>query len=407
MDKSVCLRDCNRHGRNANDVDINSVIFRDQLRNLLYNKDRTKQLPLGCHLWPKNLQEALAKGLMAGDGHWKRDNLNVYATTSIHIAKMLGLILERLGWYYNCSIIYRDGRLPMYIFEIRTDGKRKSHETLYRDGFVFVKVKSSNLSNFKGEVVNIDVEDDHNYVTLQGLQHNCEGQGMPAWEAMACGVPVAAMEYSAMEDYFRCSENISIDIERFFWEAIIETEQKRALPNNNDFANKLDRFLRLTENARTEKSRKVRSYIEELVDTYGSDQKMPRYSWDRTAAIWAQVIRETKIKDPQTTWLCPTSREHHPNLIPPSNDMNNSEFVNWVIGKVWGRPDMLQTHFSGDWLKCLNSGLRAVGGNQVQFSRRQFVEHFMEMVKQRNIVEGKRLALLNKTTPNAVNVEMM
>ncbi|GAG24331.1 unnamed protein product, partial [marine sediment metagenome] len=211
-----------------------------------------------------------------------------------------------------------------------------------------------------------------------------EGQGMPALEAMACGVLVAAMKYSAMEDYFQCSTSIEINIERFFWEAIIETEQKRALPNNNDFANKLDKFLRLSETIRAEKSRQTRGYMEELVDTYGQNQKMPRYSWDRTAAIWAQVIRETKIKDPNTTWFCPTSRAHHPNLIPPSNDMNNSEFVNWVISKIWNRPDMLRTYFAGEWLKSLNSGFRIMGDRQIQFNRQQLVEHFMEMVRQAN-----------------------
>lgn len=296
----------------------------------------------------------------------------------------------------------------MYRFEIRTDKQRKSHETLYKDGFVFIKVKSSDLSDFDDEVVNIDVENDHNYVTLQGLQHNCEGFGMPCVDAIACGVPVAAVDYSAMQDHLRCPTSIPIDVERFFWEAIIETEQRRALPNNAGFAAKLDHFLKQSESSRIEKSKQTRQYAEELVDTYGSEQKMQRYSWDRTAAIWAQVIRETEIKDPKTTWLCPTSRAHHPNLTPPSNDMNNSDFVNWVIGKVWNRPDMLRTHFSGEWLKCLNSGTRAVGGNQVPFNRQQFVEHFMEMVKQGNVIEEKRLAMLsNKTTSGTMNVTVM
>jgi len=235
----------------------------------------------------------------------------------------------------------------------------------------------------------------------------CEGWGMPLTEAQACGVPTMAVRYSAMEDHLESPTAIPIEVERFFWEAIIETEQRRALPNNGDFVRKLDKFLKQSEAVRDDKARQTREYIEELVPTYGQDQPMRRRGWERAAAIWGQVIRETDIKDQQTTWLCPTSRAHHPNLVPPSNDMNNSEFVNWVIGKVWNRPDMLRTHFAGDWLKSLNSGSKTAGDRRVPFDRKAFVEHFMEMVKQGNTVEEKRLASMNRETPDQVNVTVI
>jgi hypothetical protein len=158
---------------------------------------------------------------------------------------------------------------------------------------------------------------------------------------------------------------------------------------------------------RDEKCRQTRAYIEELVDTYGQDIKMRRRGWERTAAIWGQVIRETDIYDPQETWLCPDTRVRKPVLTPPSNNMNNSEFVNWVIGDVWGRQDMLQTHFAGDWLQILNSGARSMGENRVPFGRREFVEHFMIMVQEYNVVEGKRLAMLNREVKDHVEVTVM
>lgn len=234
----------------------------------------------------------------------------------------------------------------------------------------------------------------------------CEGSGMPPVEAMCCGVPVMAVDYSAMHDYFDCSTAIPIRVERFFWEAIIETEQKRALPDNMDFVNKLNRFLKQSESQRIERSKQTRQYATELVDTYGQDQKMPRYSWDRTAAIWGQVIREIKIKDPKTTWLCPTSRVYHPNLIPPSDNMDNSEFVNWVIGKVWNRPDMLHTHFAGEWLKSLNSGSRTMGDKRIPFDRKMLVEHFIGIINQANVVEQNRLAMLNNQNHGTMNVNI-
>lgn len=392
-------------GRDAVVTNICDTNLRNIFRKICYHKDRTKQLPIGCHLWPKKLQEQLVRGLMAGDGHQKKEWLNVYCTTSVHIAKILCPILERLGWYYCCHIQYRekDGKLPMYRFEIRTDGLRKSHETLYRDGFVLTKVASSNPSDFNGNVITIDVEDDHNYNTICGMSHNCEGWGMPCTEAMACGVPVAAVNYSAMQDHLKCPSSIPIEVERFFWEAIIETEQRRALPNNSDFVAKLDRFLKQTVDQRVEKARQTRQYITELMDTYGQDIKMPRCGWERTAAIWKNLINNIPIKDREDTWLCPVSRIRRPNLKPPKLDMNNTEFVTWVIRDIWNRPSMARTYFAGEWIKSLNSGFRTHGDKRVPFDRNSLVEHFVQCVQRENSVEEKRLALLHRVKQDKVN----
>jgi len=235
----------------------------------------------------------------------------------------------------------------------------------------------------------------------------CEGFGLPVTEAQSCGVPSMVVDYSAMQDHLSCPTSIAINVGRFFWEAIIETEQKRALPNNMDFINKLDRFLKQNESKRIEQSKLTRQYATELVDVYGQNQKMPRYSWDRTAAIWGQVIRETKIKNQQKTWLCPTSRVKHPNLTPPNNNMDNSEFVNWIIGKVWDHPEMLHTHFAGEWLKSLNSGFRTVGDRRVPFDRKEFINYFMEIIKNANKLEERRLALLNRKIADQVNITVM
>ena len=235
----------------------------------------------------------------------------------------------------------------------------------------------------------------------------CEGFGMPCIDAISCGVPVAAVDYSAMQDHLRCPTSIPIKVQRFFWEAIIETEQKRALPDNNDFISKLDRFLKFSDEKRQEISRKTREYAVELVDTYGTDQKLPRYGWERTTEIWRNVLRETSVKDRETTWLCKTPRIKQPNIVPPSKNMDNSKFVNWVIGKVWGRPDMLHTHFAGEWLKCLNSGARTVGDQRHPFDRNQFVNHFLEIVRQDNAVEQKRINEMNKVAQDDVSAVVM
>ena len=234
----------------------------------------------------------------------------------------------------------------------------------------------------------------------------CEGWGMPLTEAQACGVPTMAVNYSAMEDHLQCPTAIPVEVERFFWEAIIETEQKRALPDNRDFIQKLNKFLKQNESRRNEKNLQTRQYVEELVETYGQTAKMRRRSWERTAAIWIQVIKETEIYDQNNTWLKPDVDINEPDLTAPSNNMNNSEFVNWVIGKIWKRPDMINTYFAADWLKALNSGSRTIGDKTVPFDRRMMIEHFMGMVKESNNLEMQRIHGLQESKSNSVSVNI-
>lgn len=402
MNKKGRIRDCNRYGKKAVDVDINGMDLTNQLRALLYTSDKVKQLPYQCHLWPRNLQEQLVRGLMAGDGHWSKrcEWLNVFCTTSVHIAKMLCPILERLGWYYCCSVQHREasGRLPMYRFEIRTDRKKANHETLYRDGFVLTKVKSCEKSEYSGEVVNIDVEDDHHYVTLEGLKHNCEGWALPIGDATACGVPAAAVDYSAMQDHLMCPTNIPIPVGSFFRESVVETEQKRALPDNEKFADIIDKFVRLSESVRTERAIKTRQYAIEPVATYG--KMMPRYSFDRTAEIWRNVLKNTEVNDISETWLSQTPRIITPDLKVPKQNMSNSEFVNWAISNVLRKPDMLNTCFANDWLEALNTGLVVSGDRRVPFDRNTLIQRFLDIVSTFNHAESQRIAI---TSPNNKN----
>ena len=406
MGRNACVRDCNVYGRHAKDIDINGIDFTHQLRNLLYHDDKTKQLPVGCHLWPVKLQQALMEGLMSGDGHQSKNAkwLNIYCTTSVHIAKMVGPILDRLGWYYCCNIQYREGRLPMYRFEIRTDGQRKSHETLHREGFVLTKVASSNPSDFDGDVITIDVEDDHNYNTICGMSHNCEGFGMPCVDAMACGIPVAAVRYSAMEDHLEAPHSIPIEVQRFFREPMIETEQKRALPDNQDFCNKLDRFLKLGQDKRSRMSKEIREYIVEPTETYGTDKILPRCSWERTAEIWRNVLAETEIYDPETTWLDPNPQLTPTNISPPSNQMNNAEFVRWVISHIWNRPDMAHTVFAGQWIRGLNIGFIIEGTQKTKVDKNIMMQHFVRLAEERNYLEKVRTKGMNKTSGDKVSV---
>ena len=84
----------------------------------------------------------------------------------------------------------------------------------------------------------------------------CEGFGMPQVEAGACGVPVAATNYSAMEDTLHWLKGYKINVETMARE--LETNAERAYPDNNHLAKIIEKHLSLSEEKRIKKAINVR-----------------------------------------------------------------------------------------------------------------------------------------------------
>jgi len=239
-----------------------------------------------------------------------------------------------------------------------------------------------------------------------GVQYTiCEGWSMTITEENSCGVPVLATDYSAIKDHMNNPGNTPINVGRFFYEAIFETEQKRALPDNNDFVNKLDKFLRLNKEQREKISQDVRNYIIEPVSVYGQDEKLPRYSWERTAAIWKNVIDKCEIHDPEMTWFSKESRHIDIQNLEMPQDLDNVEFVNFVLKEVYKRPELQNTYFALEWAKWLNIGSMFVGQQRIPVDRKYVINHFLNLVGRHNIADKKRLGVLQKVeNPNSVQM---
>jgi glycosyltransferase involved in cell wall biosynthesis len=223
-----------------------------------------------------------------------------------------------------------------------------------------------------------------------------EGWGMPLTDAMACGIPCMAVRYSAMEDHLKCPTSIPIEVGRFFYESIVETEQRRALPDNNDFVNKLDHFIKLSEEKRNQLSIDTRNYAVENDSVYGQNEKLPRFSWDRTAAIWQNILREYPIYDPKDTWLNTIPNIYKPKLSQSLNQLNNLEFIRSIVANVLNRPDLINSQFAIEWIKYLNAGFRINGNERINVDRKYVIDTFMKMIEYKNNMEINKVNLLNK-----------
>lgn len=153
---------------------------------------------------------------------------------------------------------------------------------------------------------------------------NSEGFGMPQVEASSCGVPVFAIDYSAMSDVVRKIRGYPIKYLKLAKEA--DTGCNRAIPDNVDFVNQLVKFAQLPETWRNKKGFEARKATE------------LHYDWDKTSKIWEKHFDSVPLKDVASTWESPV-KIHEPNTEIPIN-LTPEQFIQWAIINVAGRPEL-------------------------------------------------------------------
>jgi glycosyltransferase involved in cell wall biosynthesis len=226
----------------------------------------------------------------------------------------------------------------------------------------------------------------------------CEGFGMPQVEAAACGVPVMATNYSAMESILKNLGGIPIDIERMFWDS--GTSCSRALPRNQDFVDKLANFLSKPSSLRQKIGR----------EHWIKAQKF--YNYDRTAKIWEDHFDSIT---PKNNWTA-SPRIHEPRFdIPPGLD--NEQFIKWCILNIWGEPSHLSSYTTMKMLRDLNYGEAIRGTGDVLFNEASYlgnaqkyqpfnysdaVNNFQRLAEKRNYFERLRVGLIQEPKPEFI-----
>lgn len=223
------------------------------------------------------------------------------------------------------------------------------------------------------------------------VQYSCsEGLGMPQIEGAACGLPVFAVDYSAMADVVRKVNGFPIKVQRFFREP--ETHRQLALPDNENFVIQLANFLSLPEPIRKKRGWEARKLAQK------------HYDWDATAAKWSGVFDTMEVPSHEHTWNSP-KRSFVPNQNVP-NGTSNEQFVSWCLTNMAGRPDLIGTHFAARIVRDLNWGMKVgeKGGRyfddlstlgnrpmKQDFGRDQAAEIFLGLVNKLNKWDSLRL----------------
>lgn len=168
----------------------------------------------------------------------------------------------------------------------------------------------------------------------------CEGLGIPAVEAAACGTPVAAVNYSAMEDVVRFTNGYPIEPAVLPRE--METNADRAWPNNQDLANVLKHHFSLDKGLAQKKRDRSR------------DGAANRYTTEQAVKQWEKYLDSVDLSKIKRKWDEPPRHINIPQSIP--ENMSFEQFVNWCGVTMLQDPEYVFSYKGLRFLKWLNEG---------------------------------------------------
>ena len=316
--------------------------------------------------------------------------------------KAFGKYLEKTGdknTYLYCHTSYPDNGwdLPKYLFDAGISSRVLFTYVCEACGAVTSNKFSdtvrpcSQCKSFASKMSNVSTGVDtktlaaiYNLFDVYIQPANSEGFGLPIVESAACGVPLLATDYSAMESEVRKLKGNPIKLESKHLE--METGCYRAIPDQDHIVELLEQMLHKPEAMRAIDGQKIRQAFE---DNYG---------WDKTAKVWEECIDELDYG----TWDAPFNPSNPDLEIPKFN--NNKELIDFMVLRVLNEPRLLNTYSMNKILRDLNfaSFKKNPGGffygelslfnreNYRPFTSEMLVNSFKDRAKTKNFWENAR-----------------
>lgn len=255
------------------------------------------------------------------------------------------------------------------------------------------------LSNVKSGAEYEDLAKIINLFDLYVQYANCEGFGLPQVEAAACGVPVMATDYSAMESVIKNLNGIPVKPKALYKE--LETGCLRAVPDNELAAQLMKSFFEKSEEERKAIGKETRELF------------LKHYRWEQSGSAWENYFDSVEILPDHLTWNSPPRirrPEPKPESIP--NNINNNTLAKWLISQVLCEPEKLNTYLEARLTRDLmykthtsltggmyfNESSAAFDGKQGRsyFDFNVAYDHMLALCNRRNYWEHKRIEAQKK-----------
>lgn len=169
---------------NSTNVKANSYPLGRWLKHIFNGNARSKKVPNFMYFQNKENIESFIKGVFEGDGHAGGNEHRISLASKEAILGIMRLC-HKLGLHPNHSRGKRNGRyyyhlgLSNSLWNYVMDGiprtKSSYHVFFEYEGNIYYKVKDIKKKNYKGYVYNLEVEEDHSYVSNGISVHNCIG----------------------------------------------------------------------------------------------------------------------------------------------------------------------------------------------------------------------------------------
>jgi glycosyltransferase involved in cell wall biosynthesis len=252
---------------------------------------------------------------------------------------------------------------------------------------------SSMFPNVQSGVSNEELSNIYNAMDVYVQLANSEGMGMPAVEAGACGIPVLATNYSAMEDVVKRLGGIPIPLYTTYTDRTMGCD--RAIPDESSFVKIISNVFNMSNESITEWSNNTRkSYTK-------------HYSWDKVAQAWYNIIKDASNHAGylDSVWHSP------PNIrkpAPPNYNMSNIDFAKFLILDVLCQPELLYSYMHLRLEKELNIGTKDVTDYGMyyhvstapsikdKFNKEIAYKHFVDLRERLNSCERLRYNIVNQ-----------
>jgi glycosyltransferase involved in cell wall biosynthesis len=148
--------------------------------------------------------------------------------------------------------------------------------------------KAFSMPNVSNGISQQDLNTIYNIFDIYVQYAICEGFGMPQVEAGAAGVPIASVDYSAMNDVIQKLKAYPVKVNQYFKE--LETKAVRVYPDNQSLINILYEHINMPSLIREQKRFETRKLTEKY------------YCWDIIAKKWEKYLDNLNLTGLQGKW---------------------------------------------------------------------------------------------------------